>query len=253
VELRATNDGTAWSNALHFTYSADGQPSETSSVETALLQRQLSLLQQFVHACCGNSPPSEQMVHDLMAPTLPETQRFLGAVLALILAGSGGSNHKGGSLDLERQDAHGCTLMHYVCGLRNTPALQLLLNSSVDPHIADTQGQTPAQWAARFRFHEGQALIARATGQPVPPPSDVAVAETNSNAAPSQPVLPPQAPAMSTNESQAMMAPAVATGGATRSLEQFLEPSAPPQSEGADLLLTAASAHVAGDSGAPSF
>ena len=71
--------------------------------------------------------PSEQMVKELMAPSLPEPQRLFGAVLALILAGSGGTNHKGGALDLERQDAYGCTLMHYVCALRNLPALQLLL------------------------------------------------------------------------------------------------------------------------------
>ena len=62
-----------------------------------------------------------------MSPPLSEVQRLFGAVLALILAGSGGSNQRGGSLDLERQDASGCTLMHYVCGLRNLPALKLLL------------------------------------------------------------------------------------------------------------------------------
>ena len=45
------------------------------------MQRQISLLQQFVHACCGITSPSEQMVSDLMAPTLSEPQRLLGAVV----------------------------------------------------------------------------------------------------------------------------------------------------------------------------
>jgi hypothetical protein len=237
--VRATNDNTAWSNALHFTYSVD--VIEGASVESTLLSRQLTLLQQFVHACCGNSPPSEQMVHDLMAPALPETQRFLGAVLALILAGSGGSNHKGGSLDLERQDAHGCTLMHYVCGLRNTPALQLLLNSSVDPNIADAQGQTPADWAKRYGFHEGETLIARATGQPVPPPPGVDATAASAC------VVPPLAAAIAAPVNPTAIASAN-DGDApppARSLEQFLEP--PPHAEAADLLLTAASAHVTGD------
>ena len=61
-------------------------------------------------------------------PSLPEPQRLFGAVLSLIHAGSGGAlTSNGGSLDLGLQDAHGCTLMHYVCALRNMPALQLLI------------------------------------------------------------------------------------------------------------------------------
>lgn len=163
VEVRATNDGLAWSNALHFTFTLDGLADGTS-VETTLMQRQISLLQQFVHACCGISSPSEQMVSDLMAPTLNEPQRLFGAVLALILAGSGGNSAK---LELGRQDAHGCTLMHYACALRNAPALQLLLNSAVDAQASDAHGHTAMQWARRFGFKEGEALIARATGAPL--------------------------------------------------------------------------------------
>lgn len=45
------------------------------------MRRQISLLQQFVRACCGITSPSEQMVSDLMAPTLSEPQRLLGAVV----------------------------------------------------------------------------------------------------------------------------------------------------------------------------
>ena len=48
------------------------------------MQRQISLLQQFVHACCGISSPSDQMVSDLMAPTLNEPQRLLGAVVRTV-------------------------------------------------------------------------------------------------------------------------------------------------------------------------
>ena len=115
VEVRATNDGLAWSNALHFTYTLDGLADGTS-VETCgqfrlllmrfptprvcsqttmmppsrvrvstLMQRQISMLQQFVHACCGISSPSEQMVSELMAPTLNEPQRLLGAVVRALL------------------------------------------------------------------------------------------------------------------------------------------------------------------------
>ena len=57
----------------------------------------------------------------------------------------GGMNHKGSALDLERQDAQGCTLMHYICSLRNGPALQLLLRANVDPAIADTQARQHGQ------------------------------------------------------------------------------------------------------------
>ena len=89
------------------------------------MERQLVLMQHFVQACCGSG--AEASVHQLMASSLAQPQRLLGAVLALILAGSGGMNHKGSALDLERQDAQGCTLMHYICSLRNGPALQLLL------------------------------------------------------------------------------------------------------------------------------
>ena len=67
--------------------------------ETALMARQISLLQQFVHTCVGTA--SEQ-VSELMAPSLAEPQRLFGAVLALILAGSGGDSSK---LELGRQDA----------------------------------------------------------------------------------------------------------------------------------------------------
>ena len=69
------------------------------------MERQLVLLQNFVQACCGSG--AEASVHRLMARDLAQPQRLLGAVLALILAGSGGMNHRGSALDLERQDAHG--------------------------------------------------------------------------------------------------------------------------------------------------
>ena len=143
------------------------------------MERQLALLQQFVQACCGAG--AEASVHQLMAQTLPQAQRLLGSMLALILAGSGGINRKHGALDLERQDAHGCTLMHYVCALRNSPALQLLLRANVDPHIADTQGLAPADWAKAYRFEEGEALIRQhlgnpaATAAPVPPPYEAEI------------------------------------------------------------------------------
>ena len=111
-----------------------------------------------------------------MSPPLSEVQRLFGAVLALILAGSGGSNQRGGSLDLERQDASGCTLMHYVCGLRNLPALKLLLDSTVDPRIRDSQKLTAADWANRYGWTEGEALIARHLGEPVPSAPNAAAA-----------------------------------------------------------------------------
>ena len=131
------------------------------------MERQLSLLQNFVRACCGNG--AEGSVQQLMAPALSQPHRLLGAVLALILAGSGGVHHKGGVLDLERQDAHGCTLMHYVCALRNMPALQLLVRAQVDPNIRDNQGMSVCDWARAFHFTEGEVLLSRA------PPSGAAV------------------------------------------------------------------------------
>lgn len=160
VDVRATNNGAEWSNVLHFMYMADSSMVvDPHSVENQLMQRQLSLLQHFVHACCG--PGADASVQALMAPTLAQQQRLFGAVLALILAGSGGTNTKGGTLDLDRQDAHGCTLMHYVCALRNSPALQLLLHANVDPMVFDRQGMSPADWARAYQFNEGETLIAR--------------------------------------------------------------------------------------------
>ena len=47
------------------------------------MQRQIALLHQFVHDCCGISPPSQQMVSDLMAPTFNDTQRLFGAVVRI--------------------------------------------------------------------------------------------------------------------------------------------------------------------------
>ena len=69
VEIRATNDGTAWSNALHFTYTPDG----ASDGASELTGRQLSLLQMFVSTCCG--PTSA--VGELMGTNLPEPQRLV--------------------------------------------------------------------------------------------------------------------------------------------------------------------------------
>lgn len=66
-----------------------------------------------------------------------------------------------GALDLERQDAYGCTLMHYVCALRNSPALQLLLHANVDPMVPDSQGMSATDWARAYRFHDGEQLISR--------------------------------------------------------------------------------------------
>ena len=159
VEVRATSTGgLEWSNELHFTYSASGGASANlSPMEGELMERQLVLMQHFVQACCGSG--AEASVHQLMASSLAQPQRLLGAVLALILAGSGGMNHKGSALDLERQDAQGCTLMHYICSLRNGPALQLLLRANVDPTIADTQGLAAADWAHAYGFPEGVRLI----------------------------------------------------------------------------------------------
>jgi len=165
---------------LHFMYTSEGgMTSETHSVENQLMQRQLSLLQQFVQACCGAG--AEASVHALMAPTLGQQQRLFGAVLALILAGSGGTNIKGGALDLERQDAYGCTLMHYVCALRNSPALQLLLHANVDPMVFDSQGMSAADWARAYRFHEGETLISRAMGMTVVVPQPLAPQMGNSS------------------------------------------------------------------------
>jgi len=154
VEVIATNSGTTWSNALPFIVTPDV---DASLAQGSLMERQLSLLQLFVKACCGSG--GEHSVQQLMAPSLSQPHRLLGAVLALILAGSGGVHHRGGALDLERQDAHGCTLMHYVCALRNMPALQLLLMAQVDPNIRDLQGMTVYDWARAFHFAEGEELL----------------------------------------------------------------------------------------------
>jgi len=248
VELRATNDSSAWSNALHFSYEADGSLGEGASMETALLQRQISLLQQFVLTCCGG-PSGEALVADLMLPSLPEPQRLFGAVLSLIHAGSGGA---GGSLDLGAQDAHGCTLMHYVCALRNTPALQLLLNSNVDPRAIDAQGQTAADWARRNGFSEGEALIARVTGDAAPP-AGVPPLQPTAASAVAPPVVPLEVEAL---VPEATAVAPQAASSATRSLEQFLEPTpaveaSPMETEAPAAqphplagFLTAAAAHV---------
>ena len=171
--------------------------------------------------------------------------------LALILAGSGGTK-----LDLGRQDAHGCTLMHYACGLRNAPALQLLLNSSVDPQLTDAHGHTAVQWARRFGFQEGEVLISRATGSPLvstPPHQSVPTAAhgglhgapssdstglpfagiaaggslaDGASCAPTNPTLLDSAPVASglsgLPQSDLPLPPPP-----TRSLEQFLEPQVP--------------------------
>jgi len=67
---------------------------ETHSDEQELMRRPLSLLQQFVQACCGHG--CEASVQALMSPALEQQQRLFGAVLALILAGIGGTNNKEG-------------------------------------------------------------------------------------------------------------------------------------------------------------
>ena len=232
VEVRATSSaGLGWSNELHYTYSMSGSAA-LSPMESELMERQLVLLQNFVQACCGSG--AEASVHQLMARDLAQPQRLLGAVLALILAGSGGMNHKGSALDLERQDAQGCTLMHYICSLRNSPALQLLLRANVDPGISDTQGLSASDWAHAYGFPEGVRQIeqhvngvgeegfpphspeAQGFEPPTPPPGgDVSSLDAflQAGCAPGQP--PPAA--------------AVENGGVVghgRSLQQFLQPAA---------------------------
>ena len=216
------------------------------------------------------------------------TNRFRGACrslhyqLALVLAGSSG---KGTELNLGRQDAHGCTLMHYACGLRNAPALQLLLNSSVDPHVIDVHGQSAAHWAKRFGFEEGEALISQAVGAPVestpphqtlPPPVHSSISSLNAetsgsltlvgnaasvgdvvgvSASATQQVL-SNAP-LPAGESSTSLAsfpsPPTHGGGATRSLQQFLDPQAPaPEiipSTNAVISHGAIACHYAGDCG----
>jgi len=253
VEVRATNDGLAWSNALHFTFTLNGL-ADANSMETTLMQRQMALVQQLVRARCGRSVTAE-MVAELMAPTLTCAQRLLGGALSLIFASSEGASLKA---DLERQDAHGCTLLHYSCALRNAPALQLLLSSSVDANVADAHGHTPAQWASRFGFQEGEAIIARAPREPpasVPhvsgppastPPhqsvsSDCGVSVDGARindvageagwlvgaiSAPPEPtVVPSVLPLASAAPPSAHPPSAHPPSGNTRSLEQFLEPS----------------------------
>ena len=232
VEVRATSSaGLGWSNELHYTYSMSGSAA-LSPMESELMERQLVLLQNFVQACCGSG--AEASVHQLMARDLVQPQRLLGAVFALILAGSGGMNHKGSALDLERQDAQGCTLMHYICSLRNSPALQLLLRANVDPGISDTQGLSASDWAHAYGFPEGVRQIeqhvngvgeegfpphspeAQGFEPPTPPPGgDVSSLDAflQAGCAPGQP--PPAA--------------AVENGGVVghgRSLQQFLQPAA---------------------------
>ena len=257
VEVRATNDGCAWSNALHYTYTTDGL-AEGASVESSIMQRQLSLLQQLVQACCGSAAASEQMVSDLMTPALAEPQRLFGAVLALLLAGSAGN---GAALDLGRQDAHGCTLMHYVCALRNLPALQLLLNASINPALADSAGNTAAEWARRFQFADGEAAIARATG--VPLPAGAAAATATATSVPIEGVAASSSscvPGVATTTGGTPPLVSAPFGGAApggdahpmRSLDQFIDPSqgsAEAQQSGDAQrslagFLTAAAAHV---------
>ena len=159
--------------------------------------------------------------------------------------------------------------MHYACGLRNAPALQFLLNSSVDPRITDAHGHTAVQWARRFGFEEGEALIARVTGTPlvstpphqtVPPGASSIGATSAVNVdlpfagnvptgcgqagvavlaplpAPAQAPAPPGPAPMPDPDSElanvlsSSLPPFHPLGahpaGATRSLEQFLEPRA---------------------------
>jgi len=49
--------------------------------------------------------------------------------------------------------------MHYICSLRNSPALQLLLRANVDPSISDTQGLSAADWAHAYGFPEGVSQV----------------------------------------------------------------------------------------------
>ena len=233
VQVRATSSaGLGWSNELHYTYLASGGAA-LSPMESELMERQLLLLQNFVQACCGSG--AEASVHQLMARDLAQPQRLLGAVLALILAGSGGMNHKGSALDLERQDAQGCTLMHYICSLRNSPALQLLLRANVDPGISDTQGLSAADWAHAYGFPEGVSQIEQHVNgggeegfpphspvqqqgfePPTPPPAgDVSSLDAflQAGRAPGQPL-----PAGAENGG-------VAGYGHGRSLQQFLQPA----------------------------
>ena len=236
VEVRATSAaGLGWSNELHYTYSVSGGAA-LSPMESELMERQLVLLQNFVQACCGSG--AEASVHQLMARDLAQPQRLLGAVLALILAGSGGMNHKGSALDLERQDAQGCTLMHYICSLRNSPALQLLLRANVDPGIADTQGLSAADWAHAYGFPEGVSQIEQHVnggGEEGFPPHEHSPVQQQGF---EPPTPPPAGDASSLNAFlQAGRAPGqplpaqpldnggVAGHGHGRSLQQFLQPA----------------------------
>ena len=224
VEVRASsNGGLGWSNELHYTYSIPG-PATLSPMESELMERQLVLLQHFVQACCGSG--AEASVHQLMARDLAQPQRLLGAVLALILAGSGGLNHKGSALDLERQDPQGCTLMHYICSLRNSPALQLLLRANVDPNIADSQGLNASDWAHAYGFPDGVRQIEQHTNG----------AEGGRELVPASREMQDLGPAREASSLDAFLQagrtpklPLAGEGGARvgqpRSLQQFLQPA----------------------------
>ena len=70
-----------WHGRMPYTtYSIDGSEGSSGGVEVTLMQRQASLLQQFVLRCCGD--PLTSTVTELMAPSLNEHQRLLGATLA---------------------------------------------------------------------------------------------------------------------------------------------------------------------------
>jgi hypothetical protein len=164
VEVRATNNGAEWSNMLHFMYTTEGaMGTETASVESQLMQRQLSLLQQFVQACCGAG--AEASVHALMAPTLGQQQRLFGAVLALILAGSGGTNHKGGALDLERRLSwNRIEDGHTACPSPHDPARQPGSPNLAHPVGSPDSGGFLSRQARRLRLH-ADALRLRAPQQ----------------------------------------------------------------------------------------
>jgi hypothetical protein len=222
VEVRATNDNCAWSNALHYTYTQTGEAAGSSEA-AAIEHRHVTLLQSLVNACCAKgNPASEKLVTDLMSAELAPSARLTGGSLLLLVSGSQGS----AALDLSQQDAHGCTLMHYVCGARNLPALQLLLNAGADATIADGSGATPMEWARRAGFLEGQQALSTASGVPMPaaaPPGGVAAA-----AVPTA-VVAPVEPTAAVAATTAGTPPLVS--GAVRSLGQSIDsaaPAAPP-------------------------
>lgn len=249
VEVRATNDGCAWSNALHFTYiaseagassSTDNQPStdDSSPDALALAHRQATLLQSLVNTCCAKgNPASENMVSELMAPELSHTSRMFGASVLLLLSGLQST----AAAEFSRQDANGCTLVHYACSSRNLPALQLLLNSGADATTADATGSTPLDWAARYAWVEGQQALCTATGQPAP----TATPAAPMGAASSMPIAVPEAGATVAEAAVPSNGTAVAAGtpplvagavagahpSAMRSLGQFIDPAQQQQQQ----------------------